>query len=329
VAVAFALSLLIATSCPRAEETVGENGQRDAQPGSASQPTTQPTTRPAVDVEEQEVVLPAVAAKQGTHAVLGGAIEYVLVSEGGKEYETLFATPCTPEEIDEALRKVGLRPGEPASRDQPPRGPKVQVFVELRADGQAVRQPVEQFLAHLKGDKPVRVEPWIYTGSGEAIDPATRKTVLRAALTKSLIGLHPTDTTPLIQNPREEARKENTYKANAEALPPPGTSVRIVVRRVPPEVPEGTRRVHAFLRGRVQGVGFRNFTQRAARMLRLAGWVRNLRDGRVEMVAEGPAEKVAKLLEQVRVGPRASRVEGVEITDEPPQGEAGGFEVRR
>jgi len=314
----------------------GEEQRAPEEPATPSRGTTgtaratsQPTTRPAVDTKKQEVLLPATVAKQGTHAVLGGAIEYVLVSEGGKEYETLFVTACLPDEVDGALRQTGLRPGKPAASRELPRGPKVQVLVEVVNDGKPVRRPVEDFLAHLKGDEPVEVEPWVYSGSGEAIDPATRETVLRAMLTRSLIGLHPTDGTPLLQNPREEARKENTYRAKADSLPPPGTAVRIVLRRVPPDVPKGTRRVHILLNGRVQGVGFRNFTQRAARMLKLSGWVRNLRDGRVEMVAEGPSELVGRLLEQVRVGPRAARVTGVEITDEPPQGEAGGFEVRR
>lgn len=71
----------------------------------------------------------------------------------------------------------------------------------------------------------------------------------------------------------------------------------------PASNPDG-RRVHVFVSGRVQGVGFRFFTETAARNLGLTGWVRNLSDGRVEAVIEGPSDKVAALLDQMRKGPQ-------------------------
>lgn len=75
--------------------------------------------------------------------------------------------------------------------------------------------------------------------------------------------------------------------------------------------------------GRVQGVFFRAHTQRKARDLDLSGWVRNLFDGRVELVAEGEEEKIATFLEWVKVGPPLAQVENVEITWSTPQGEQG------
>jgi acylphosphatase len=128
---------------------------------------------------------------------------------------------------------------------------------------------------------------------------------------------------------RPEGRQENIYKADATALPPAGTVVRIVFQRPIAKVPEGTKRVHVFISGRVQGVGFRAFTQRNALMLKLSGWVRNLRDGRVEAEMEGPAERVDELLKLVRRGPRYARV--TELLAEPilPEGGRQRFEVRR
>ena len=70
-------------------------------------------------------------------------------------------------------------------------------------------------------------------------------------------------------------------------------------------------RKHWFVSGQVQGVGFRAFTYEAARDLKLKGWVRNLTDLRVEIVAEGPAKDVAKLLERVKKGPPSSKVKDV------------------
>ena len=60
--------------------------------------------------------------------------------------------------------------------------------------------------------------------------------------------------------------------------------------------------------GRVQGVGYRAFTLRAASQRGLVGGVRNCEDGRVELEAEGPREKIMSLIEALKVGPPASRV---------------------
>ena len=67
-----------------------------------------------------------------------------------------------------------------------------------------------------------------------------------------------------------------------------------------------------FVRGRVQGVGYRYFAQKSAASLGLSGYTRNLDDGRVEVYAVGPEEKLAKLAGMLYVGPRWADVRGVE-----------------
>ena len=74
--------------------------------------------------------------------------------------------------------------------------------------------------------------------------------------------------------------------------------------------PESARRW--LIRGRVQGVGFRYFAQRAAEELGLAGYVRNLDDGRVEVYAIGPEDKLAAFAGRLRRGPRWADVRGVD-----------------
>jgi acylphosphatase len=91
--------------------------------------------------------------------------------------------------------------------------------------------------------------------------------------------------------------------------------------------PERIRR-RLLVRGRVQGVAYRASTCDAARSLGLDGWVRNLPDGRVEAVAEGPPEAVGALVDFCRRGPRLARVEEVAVTEEPVAGERG-FRVAR
>jgi acylphosphatase len=75
--------------------------------------------------------------------------------------------------------------------------------------------------------------------------------------------------------------------------------------------------------GRVQGVGFRESCRREARVLGVAGTARNLADGSVEAVFEGPAPLVEQMLSWCRHGPRVAHVRHVEITEETPAGLAG------
>lgn len=81
------------------------------------------------------------------------------------------------------------------------------------------------------------------------------------------------------------------------------------------------RRVRAIVTGRVQGVSYRATTAAEARRLRLAGWVRNLPDGSVELEAEGAPAAVEELLRWARRGPRRAVVTDVAVRDRPPQGE--------
>jgi acylphosphatase len=81
------------------------------------------------------------------------------------------------------------------------------------------------------------------------------------------------------------------------------------------------KRVRALVSGRVQGVFFRAHTRTRARELGVSGWVRNLPDGRVELVAEGEEAKITTLLAWVQIGPPSARVENVQADWSTPQGE--------
>lgn len=89
------------------------------------------------------------------------------------------------------------------------------------------------------------------------------------------------------------------------------------------------RRIRVTVAGRVQGVFFRAATQEKARSLGLAGWVRNLPDGRVELLAEGTNDVVGELLAWCRVGPKLARVDRCEVSEEQPTGDLVGFNVLR
>lgn len=86
-------------------------------------------------------------------------------------------------------------------------------------------------------------------------------------------------------------------------------------------------RAHVFVEGRVQGVSFRYYASQEAERLGVSGWVRNLPDGRVEAVYEGPRPAVEEMLAWTRHGPRWAHVTGLEVYDEKPGGERG-FHIR-
>jgi acylphosphatase len=86
-------------------------------------------------------------------------------------------------------------------------------------------------------------------------------------------------------------------------------------------------RAHVHVSGNVQGVYFRATTRDEARERGVGGWVRNLDDGRVEAVFEGPEEDVEAMVEFCHEGSEAARVEAVDVTHEEPEGE-GQFRVR-
>jgi acylphosphatase len=88
------------------------------------------------------------------------------------------------------------------------------------------------------------------------------------------------------------------------------------------------KRVHVFVSGMVQGVSFRYYTGEKARELGVKGWVKNLADGRVEIVAEGEEERLRELIEFCRKGEFGAEIEKVEVKWGEFKGEFEGFERR-
>lgn len=82
------------------------------------------------------------------------------------------------------------------------------------------------------------------------------------------------------------------------------------------------------VRGRVQGVGFRWFVEREAHILNIAGWVRNNPDGTVEILAQGTRDQLAGLHSRLREGPRAARIDAVDVSEAQPAAGMTSFQVR-
>jgi acylphosphatase len=88
------------------------------------------------------------------------------------------------------------------------------------------------------------------------------------------------------------------------------------------------KRVHAFYSGRVQGVGFRVSAEEAARHFGVLGWVKNLRDGRVELVAEGEQATLERFLEALRTGAMKNMIAHVDLSWSSASDTFDEFEIR-
>jgi acylphosphatase len=84
-----------------------------------------------------------------------------------------------------------------------------------------------------------------------------------------------------------------------------------------------------FISGDVQGVGFRFFAQRAAARHQIVGFVKNLDDGRVEALAEGPPQNVEAFKSELATGPRFSSVDHLEEINVEPSGSYSSFRIER
>jgi len=86
--------------------------------------------------------------------------------------------------------------------------------------------------------------------------------------------------------------------------------------------------LHAIVSGDVQGVGFRFFARRAANQLGLSGFVRNLCDGTVEVVAQGDRGRLEQFARRIRQGPSAAVVDKVDLRWQLAESKYGQFEIR-
>jgi acylphosphatase len=88
------------------------------------------------------------------------------------------------------------------------------------------------------------------------------------------------------------------------------------------------KRYHLYVSGIVQGVGFRWYAQKIGRRIGVYGWVKNLPDGRVEIVVEGEDEKVEIFIKELKEGYLGENIRDIEKIEEEYKGEFKGFEIR-
>jgi acylphosphatase len=92
--------------------------------------------------------------------------------------------------------------------------------------------------------------------------------------------------------------------------------------------PDEIIRVHIWVKGRVQGVGFRAHVEYYALQIGVFGWVRNIGRDTVETVAEGTLKQIDQFIKMVKTGPPASRIDEARVEYEPTTGRLDGFSVK-
>lgn len=90
----------------------------------------------------------------------------------------------------------------------------------------------------------------------------------------------------------------------------------------------GITRYHLLIKGRVQGVGYRMSTEIAAQKIGITGWVRNLNNGQVEIIAEGEHDQLNQFVDWAWQGPRFAEVTDITLTEQSVTGEFKEFEIR-
>ena len=283
------------------------------------------------ETEKQLVLTGEISKALGEYdAHLRGAVEYLLCARGGKEYESIVVVNATAKELHAALGTLGVEPGTPPGYDMetdeptPPKGQTVVISVEWTAAGETQKVRAEELLFNVKTQKPMQHVAWIYTGSRIVPDLESDDEdamLPQAFMSNDIVALNHLDGSALFQNPLPEAA-ENLYEKNDALLPPLGTPVQVTI-----EVNQKMQ-FYVLISGKVQGVGFRNFTQLNAKQLGINGYAKNLANGKVEVVAEGDKAQLDALVTLLRRGPRYARVDLLEIDERPFTGEYQSFGIR-
>ena len=275
---------------------------------------------------------------------LKGAVEYLICGRNGKEYESIIVVEATAKEIYDALEKldvaVGTPPGYDEEKDEPtpPTGTEFLIYAEWKIQDadfkdadfkdkeHLVRQVrAEDLIFNVKTKKPMARVAWIYSGSRIVadLDSDDEDAMMpQAFMSNDLVALRRFDASALFQNPLLESEEENIYKKNDALLPKGGTPITLTI--------EVNRKMQLFvlISGKVQGVGFRNFTQMNAKKLGINGYAKNLANGKVEVIAEGDKSQLDALIALLKKGPRFARVDSLEVDERSFTGEYESFGIR-
>ena len=285
-----------------------------------------------MEKEKQIVLKGKISEALGEYdAHLKGAVEYLVCGRNGKEYESIIVVDATAKEIYEALEKLGVAVGTPPAYDEekdeptPPKGTTLIISVEWKDGDTAKKVRAEELVFNVKTQKSMQQVAWIYSGSRivSDLDSDDEDAMIpQAFMSNDIVALKRFDASALFQNPLPESEEENIYKKNDALMPKLGTPVILTIE-VNPKM-----QLFVLIEGKVQGVGFRNFTQMNAKQLGINGYAKNLPNGKVEVVAEGDKAQLDALVALLKKGPRYARVDSLHVDERPFTAEYKTFGIR-
>ena len=286
----------------------------------------------AMEQEKQLVLTGKISKALGEYDEhLRGAVEYLVCGRDGKEYESIIVVDATAKEIHDALSELGVEVGTPPGYDAekdaptPPTGTAFIMSVAWKDGDEMKKVRAEELILNVKTQKPLQQVAWIYSGSRIVpdLDSEDEDAMLpQAFMSNDIVALRVFDASALFQNPLPESSEENMYKKNDALLPELGTPITLTI-----EVNQKMQ-LYVLISGKVQGVGFRNFTQLNAKQLGVNGYAKNLPNGKVEVVAEGDKAQLDALVAFLKKGPRYARVDSIEIDARAFTGEYETFGIR-
>ena len=285
-----------------------------------------------MEKEKQLVLTGEISKALGEYdSHLRGAVEYLVCGRDGKEYESIIIVDATTKEIYDALSKLGVEVGTPPGYDAekdapiPPTGTAFIMSVAWKDGDEMKKVRAEELVLNVKTQKPLQQVAWVYSGSRIVpdLDSEDEDAMMpQAFMSNDIVALRVFDASALFQNPLPESSEENIYKKNDAMLPELGTPITLTI-----EVNQKMQ-LYVLISGKVQGVGFRNFTQLNAKQLGINGYAKNLPNGKVEIVAEGDKAQLDALVALVKKGPRYARVDSIEIDERAFTGEYETFGIR-
>jgi len=157
-----------------------------------------------------------------------GLLEYALVGETGKRYESLLMTRVEPYDIQVALLLLGLKGGRPleAQGDQrKPEGDPVRLLVQWQEGAEVRNQRLESLIRNTKLDKEMAETDWVFTGS------RMREGAFMAQIERSLIAIFH-DPAAIIDNPLAGGGDDTVWFVNTGRTPPVGTAVTLKIQAV-------------------------------------------------------------------------------------------------
>jgi hypothetical protein len=206
-----------------------------------------------VDFKNKTLILPAEVSIQS------GALELFACADGGKDHESILRVRCRPELVNLNLTLFNLKKGPSRPRPGVPAGDRVIILCEWTEDGKTVSVRAEDMIWDEATKRPMDRVGWTYVGSEFLPDydvetgKPTGRQIFAATYGRTLVATFE-DPHALLETPLPEGVDDSMFTANAKAIPPRSTAVRMIIRPPTPEETEEIRLIESRIEEQRKGI---------------------------------------------------------------------------